>query len=99
LSLPRIIEQIDKLDAKVLNLRERSRHAADAGSREFFRMQAEHFWTLRSELEAMRVALENIEARAKEISSDEFRRAGADRSSRTDIESVKALPEQHGRDL
>jgi hypothetical protein len=70
LSLPRIIEQIAKLDAKLLELRERERLAVDDGSREFFRIQVEHFQTLRNDLDAMRLTLENIEARAREISGD-----------------------------
>jgi hypothetical protein len=67
LSLPRIIEQIAKLDAKVLELRERGRLASDDGSREFFRVQLGHFETLRADLEAMRITLEDIDARAKAI--------------------------------
>jgi hypothetical protein len=71
LSLPRIIEQIAKLDAKLLELRERERLAVDDGSREFFRIQVGHFQTLRIDLDAMRLTLENIEARAREISGDQ----------------------------
>ena len=67
MSLPLIFEQIAKLDAKVLELRERGRNAADEGSREFFRMQVEHFETLRADLNSMRTTLEGIEARATEI--------------------------------
>jgi hypothetical protein len=70
LSLPLIIQQIAKVDAKVLELRERCRHAADDGSREFFRVQAGHFQTLRADLDAMRITLENIEARTKAISGE-----------------------------
>jgi hypothetical protein len=68
LSLPLIVEQIAKLDAKLLELRERERRAADDGTREFFRIQVEHFGTLKANLEKMRDALEGIEARAREIS-------------------------------
>ena len=68
MSLPLIIQQIAKLDAKLLELRERARRAADDGSREFFRVQVGHFQTLRADLEAMRITLEGIEARAEEIS-------------------------------
>jgi BMFP domain-containing protein YqiC len=68
LSLPLIIQQIANVDAKVLELRERSRHATDDVSREFFRVQAGHFHALRADLEAMRITLENIEARTKAIS-------------------------------
>jgi hypothetical protein len=70
LSLPLLIEQIAKLDAKLLELRERERHAAGDGSREFFRMQVEHLDSLKANLEKMRDALEGIDARAREISRD-----------------------------
>ena len=70
MSLSLIIEQIARLNAKVLELRERSRQAADDGSGEFFRVQAGHFEALKTDLEAMRVTLGGIEARAKEISSN-----------------------------
>jgi hypothetical protein len=70
LSLPLIIQQIAKVDARILELRERCRHAADDGSREFFRVQAGHFQILRADLEAMRITLENIQARAKALSDE-----------------------------
>ena len=70
MSLPRIIEQIAKLDAKVLQLQERGRLASDNGSREFFRVQLGHFETLRADLRAMRITLEDIDARAKTISGE-----------------------------
>ena len=70
MSLPLIIQQIAKVDAKVHELRERTRHTTDDGSREFFRVQAGHFQTLRADLEAMRVTLQNIEARTNAVSGD-----------------------------
>ena len=68
MSLTLIIEQIAKLDAKLLELRERERHATDDASHEFFRIQVGHFATVKTNLEKMRDALEGIDARAKEIS-------------------------------
>jgi hypothetical protein len=55
------------VDAKARELRERSRDAPDDLSREFFDGQAKHYDALKADLEAMRTALEGIEAKAREI--------------------------------
>jgi hypothetical protein len=67
LSLARIIEQIAEVSEKARELRSRSEQPGNEISREFFRRQAQHYETLKSELEAMRATLEGIDARAEDI--------------------------------
>jgi hypothetical protein len=67
LSLRGIIEQIGQAEARRQELEKRSEAARDEVSRAFFRQQAEHYQTLKMNLQVMRATLERIEDRANAI--------------------------------